>query len=207
MSILTKKHIKENQDKFVLENVTENQFAQNSVDLSLGEFIFIDKSARFYPPSFEEFNLGETVIAKNEKAYYKLSLKEFDDTPIVLYPGMFILAYSDEWFGVKPNQPYAWHNLLKSTSARNGLQHLNAGFVESGYFQPLCFEFVSFVPVPLRHGDLVCQAVVHTTTDDSVNYTEKGTYQSTNDIDELKKNWKPENILPGKIKNKFDLKY
>ena len=40
--ILTKKHIQSNLDSFILENVTENQFAQNSVDLSLGEFIFLD---------------------------------------------------------------------------------------------------------------------------------------------------------------------
>lgn len=204
MSILTNQTIKNKLKDLILENVLENQISQNSVDLSLGEYIFIDKKSPFYPTSYQDARLGQTVIGENQKEYYKLNLKEFEDG-FVLYPSMFILAYSDEWFGTKPNTNLAWQFLLKSTAARNGLDHNLAGFVETGYFSPLCFELYSHTPVELRYGDLIGQAILHTTTDNSVNYSKKGSYQNTSDIEKLKKEWKPEDILPKNIKNKFDV--
>lgn len=204
MSILTKQSILKNRDNLIMENVSENQISQNSIDLSLGEYIFLDKNSEIYYRSYEELNLGKTVTGANRKDYYKLSVQQFDDTPFVLYPGMFILAYSHEWFGTKPNTNLAWQFLLKSTSARNGLDHNLAGFVETGYFSPLCFELYSHTPLELRFGDLIGQAVLHTTTDRTVDYSIKGSYQNTNDLETLKKNWKPEDILPKPIKNKFE---
>ena len=211
MSILTNQEIQNRKSDLYLQDLSEKQFSQNSIDLSLGKWIFIDKSASLYPQAFEELKLGETVVGKNEKEYYKIDLEYFTDFAkgssghnFVLYPGMFILAHTNEFFGTKPKTDLCWQFLLKSTAARNGLDHCLAGFVESGYFSPLCLELYSHAPVEIRYGDLIGQAILHTTTDKSVDYTIKGSYQSTTNIDELRKNWKPEDILPGKIKNKYE---
>jgi len=201
MSILTKQSILENKQNLVLDNVDDSQISQNSVDLSLGEYIFLDGSTHFCPQAYKD--LGTKIKAKNGKTYFKIKL--YKDTSFGLYPGMFVLAYSHEWFGTKPNTNLAWQFLLKSTAARNGLDHNLAGFVETGYFSPLCFELYSHTPVELKYGDLIGQAVLHTTTDKSVDYSLKGSYQNTNDLEKLKKEWKPENILPKPIKNKFNL--
>jgi len=201
--ILTKKYIQENKDKFVLENVTEKQFSQNSIDLSLGKYIFIDKKSVFYPMSYEDLKLGKTIENKN-KEYYKLDLSMFESSPFVLYPDTFILAYTDEWVGSKANTNIAWQFLLKSTLARLGLDHNLAGWVEPGYFLPLCLELTTKAPLELRYGDLIGQAVFHLTTDDSQDYTKSGSYQKHTNLKKLKEEWKPEDILPGNIKNKFN---
>lgn len=200
MSILTKKSILKNKENLILENVSKDQISQNSIDLSLGEYVFLDANSPFCPEAYKK--ICQKIKAKNNKFYYKIKI--YQDTDFILLPGMFILAYSHEWFGTKPKTNLAWQFLLKSTAARNGLDHNLAGFVETGYFSPLCFELYSHTPINLRFGDLIGQAVLHTTTDDSVDYSIKGSYQTTNNLETLKKNWKPENILPKKIKNKFD---
>lgn len=204
MSILTKQNILQRKNDLVLENVNKSQISQNSVDLSLGEYIFLDYDCDYVISNFEKFNHVYEIIhnpKNNQKQYYKIDIK---DKHFILFPGMFVLAYSHEWFGTKPNTNLAWQFLLKSTAARNGLDHNLAGFVETGYFSPLCFELYCHTPVELRYGDLIGQAVLHTTTDNSVDYSLKGSYQTVNNLKTLKKNWKPEDILPKKIKNKFD---
>lgn len=200
MSILTKKSILKNKENLILENVGKDQISQNSVDLSLGEYVFLDTDSPSCPKAYKK--TYQKIKAKNNKIYYKI--KMYQDIDFILFPGMFVLAYSHEWFGTKPKTNLAWQFLLKSTAARNGLDHNLAGFVETGYFSPLCFELHSHTPINLRFGDLIGQAVLHTTTDNSVDYSKKGSYQTVNDLETLKKEWKPEDILPKKIKNKFD---
>lgn len=199
--ILTNKEIKANikNGNIIAEGVTENQISQNSIDLSLGEYIFIDD----YYTGYDDLKEATVDIVEgpNGRRYHKIQLSK--DKAFNLYPDMFILAYANEWVGSKANTNLAWRCLLKSTAARNGLDHNMAGFVETGYFSPLCFEFYAHVPVKLKYGDLIAQAVFETTTDDSVDYSKKGSYQTTNDLEQLKKNWKPEFILPKSIKNKF----
>lgn len=191
--VLTKNYILKNLDKFVLENVTEQQFSQNSIDLSLGEYVFVRVD------SCPKNELVKNSFEWNGVEYAKISIKE----SITLKPGMFALAYTDEWVGAKANTNICWQFLLKSTAARLGLDHNLAGWVETGYFSPLCLELHSHLPIDLKYGDLIGQAVFHTTTQDQIDYSKKGNYQKTNNIEELKKNWKPEDILPKKIKNKM----
>jgi deoxycytidine triphosphate deaminase len=219
MSILTKKYIQDNKEKFVLENVKENQFAQNSIDLSLGEYIFVAKNSQIffqndkysvynYNFNYIKYNLfidfvdGKKVKDKEGREYVKINVKE---KAFELLPGMHVLAYTNEWFGAKANTAYAWTCLLKSTSARIGFNHLMAGFVEAGYTQPLCLELECKVyKETIKYGSLLVQGILQETIDNSVNYTEKGSYQSSSNLKELKKTWKPEDILPKKLKNKND---
>lgn len=214
MAILTQEYIKNNRDKFVLENVTDSQFAQNSIDLSLGRYIFVDAdSSAFYKPNthnlytyeyndilfsnFLNWTKGE-IVMKNGKKWVKIdTLHE----PFELIPNLHILAYTDEWVGSKPNTNIVWNCLLKSTAARVGIDHALAGFVESGYFLPLCLEIETKVyGIKLGYGDLIAQAIFNESTDSTVDYTEKGSYQSSTDLEKLKKEWVPEDILPKRLK-------
>lgn len=198
--ILTKNHIIQNhkEGKIILDGVLPDQISENSVDGSLGQYIFIDAlSPEFFAVSYDWYYQNKPIL-KNGKEYYKIDITK----PFYLKPGMFILAYIDEFIGTTANSNLCMQFLLKSTPARHGLDHNLAGFIETGYFNRLCLELTSKEPIIIQKGMLIGQFVFHTTTKDNQDYSQKQSYQKTNDLQELKANWKPEDILPKPIKFK-----
>lgn len=88
-----------------------------------------------------DIRLGRNVLVE-ERRYHEVSLRHKDvvkmrphdlvvDGPIVLHPGDFILAHSIETFNL-PNHISAEYR-LKSSMARIGLDHLNAGWCDAGW--------------------------------------------------------------------------
>lgn len=73
----------------------------------------------------------------------------------LLQPGIFILASSIEVL----NLPYniAANVQLKSTTARSGIGHVYAGWIDPGFSGQITFELFSHVPVLLEPGKPVCQ--------------------------------------------------
>lgn len=50
--------------------------------------------------------------------------------------------------------------------------------------------------IPLVVGERVAQIIFFKTGSVHGSYKDKGNYQTTNDLEELKRNWKPEMMLP-----------
>ena len=115
-------------------------------------------------PASYDLTLGNTIMIEVADTP---ELQELDisgktrEHPYLLEPGHFVLAESQEVFNI-PN--YAVCNFeLKSSRAREGLEHLKAGFGDCGWHgSRLTMEFVNmrrFHPQHLYPGRLVGQMV------------------------------------------------
>jgi len=84
--------------------------------------------------------------------------RAFDDL-LILIPGHPILATTVEFI----RMPYdcAGVVFLKSSLARQGLDHALAGFVDPGFRGELTLELHAHRPVKLRHGQRVVQLVLY----------------------------------------------
>lgn len=173
---------------------TKKYVKDQSIDVSLGEYVFVRVDS--YPPN--KYPIRSFVFEGVE--YSKISLKN----GITFYPGMFILAYTNEFVGTKAGSNLQPSFKLKSTSARLGIQHPLAGLGEVGFFNRWCLELTFAVPVELRYGDLIGQVYFDTVIGKPTDYSETGSYQSENTLEKIKANWKPENILPKAKKNIYD---
>ena len=115
----------------------------------------------------------------------------------------FVLCIIDEWVGTK-----AWSGLcmefkLKSTSARLGINHPIAWFCENWYFSRLCIELSFSRTVYLQAWMSIWQFIFHTIEWDTIDYVEWGSYQNHSTLEEVKANWKPEDILPKSLVRKI----
>lgn len=73
----------------------------------------------------------------------------------LLQPGTFILASSLEYVKIPPE--LAAEVKLKSSTARAGIGHMFAGWIDPGFEGNITFELFSHVPVWLQPGKPVCQ--------------------------------------------------
>lgn len=100
--------------------------------------------------------------------------------PYKLYPGQFILASTLEIITVPDHTAIQF--MLKSSRAREGIEHLMAGYADSGFRGSLTLELYNarfHHPVRLWPGMRIGQLVIHTLTDTPrVSYGEKGHYQN-----------------------------
>ena len=126
--------------------------------------------------------------------------------PTTFVKGLFVLGAVDEWVGTKSGTDLCCEFRLKSTPARLGLDHAFASWIETGYFSRLCLELTFNQSVELQKGSMIGQYIFHKTTDKSVDYTKGGSYQSSTDLETIKKNWSIKDILPkSKIKTKLQI--
>lgn len=114
-------------DAGVVTNANKALINSASLDIRLGPKVLI-----------EHCKVDDTgrrsltrVSLKNKEA---LEMREYDltkDGPIILFPGEFILAHSVEIFNLPNNISCEYK--LKSSMARIGLNHLNAGWCDAGW--------------------------------------------------------------------------
>lgn len=90
-----------------------------SIDITLDSEIMIESSA------------GQPIIDLAKKENIRTFKKDISDVGYLLKPGEFILASSVEQFNL-PNDIVAEY-VLKSSQARNGLNHLLAGYADPGW--------------------------------------------------------------------------
>lgn len=91
-----------------------------SIDITLAEDILI-----------EDNNLEYKIINIPNKKTIKTYTNTISDVGFILRPNQFILASSNETFNL-PNNISAEYK-LKSSMARCGLEHLNAGWCDAGW--------------------------------------------------------------------------
>ncbi|NBQ50292.1 MAG: dCTP deaminase [Marivivens sp.] len=114
-----------------------------SLDVRLGENLLVEREER---PSLEPFSIA---------GYTK-------ENPFMLYPHEFILAETLEEFQLP--DCVAGQLALKSSRAREGIEHLLAGYIDPGYSGRLTLELQNarqLHPVFLWPGMRIAQIVFH----------------------------------------------
>lgn len=121
----------------------------------------------------------------------KLSMREYeiDDGGFLLRPDDFILAQSQEVF----NLPYdvSAEYKLKSSMARIGLEHMNAGWCDAGWHgSVLTLEFknMSNQTIRLRPGDAIGQIIFfkHAPVGHHQSYAARGRYNNDKQVSGIK---------------------
>lgn len=187
--------------KIIADGVKPEQIKDQSIDVSLGEYIFLDYNSEWVENNWSVYKTQSQhlyEVPNSNKRYYKIKLSK---EGFHFHPGMFVLAYTNEFVGTVGGSNLQPSFKLKSTSARHGIQHPLAGLGEVGFFNRWCLELTFAVPVALKCGDLIGQIYFDTVIGQPSDYSKTGSYQSENTLEKIKVNWKPEDILPGQIKN------
>lgn len=120
MSLLTHDELLILIEEGVIQNCDQSQVNAASIDITLGNIVWSEGRPRYH--DFVDLQKKETP----EMLDWDISDSSFD-----LGPGEFILASSREVFNL-PNNIAAEYK-LKSSLARAGLDHLNAGWADPGW--------------------------------------------------------------------------
>lgn len=142
----------------------------SSIDITLGDVLYMEK-----------MHSTTKFIDLSEKKSIQTYLMK-DVTALVLLPGQFALASSQETFNL-PNNISAEYK-LKSSMARNGLEHLNAGWCDAGWHSSkLTLELKNMTyyhTLILRPGMKIGQMVFfkHAPVPDHASYANKGRYNN-----------------------------
>ncbi len=188
----------------------------SSIDVTLGNWYFrTDRknSTTFYSP-FDKLDV-ERYFGEPQKAQ---SLQEWcqetgnkppeniplDHPVIVLEPGERILAHTHEFIGILP--PGTTSMQSRSTWGRNGVAVcFDAGWGDPGYINRWTLEVYNLNQrhsIVLPVGERIAQIVFFHTGEVRGSYESlSGKYNSSTNLDELVKNWKPELMLPRAYKD------
>lgn len=118
MSLLSANQIHFLMRSGVIENGSYENINAASLDITLGSDILVEK---------QNYKLVD-MLEKNADNFERMSMSS---AGYIIQPGQFILAHSKEIFNL-PNNISAEYK-LKSTQARNGLNHLLAGWCDAGW--------------------------------------------------------------------------
>ncbi len=121
-----------------------------SLDVRLGNYIMVEEWA----PSTSILEFGKREAP---------SMREVELDPVhgyVLKPGEFILAHTVEWFEMPDDLAALFRS--KSSMGRTGLEHMDAGWVDPGFYGRLTLELTNCLKwhsIRLRPGDRIGQLV------------------------------------------------
>lgn len=195
--------------------------SEASLDFTLGHYFFkqeYQENSRVYNP-FDKTDVAryfngplEAIPHKEwcEKNRYLLFENIPEDHPIiVLRPGERILAHTHEFVGIRAHGG-ACEVKSRSSWGRNGVAVcFDAGWVDPGYINRITLEIYNLnmhESVVLPVGERIGQLIFHKTGPVDGDYSDgrggvSGKYQHTNDLDELIRTWKPEDMLPRAYKD------
>ena len=156
-------------DDGVVEFAQARCVNSSSLDIHLGNTVLVEKRSA-----------GEVVVDYSSRE--PLGFHEVVMAPegFVLAPGQFILAHTVEVFHL-PNTISAEYK-LKSSMARIGLEHLNAGWCDAGWHgSVLTLELKNMTQrhaIRLRPGDAIGQIVFfrHAPVAEQASYAARGRY-------------------------------
>lgn len=127
--LLAHDEIEELLEMEVVEYAEVDNINSASLDIRLGFQLLVERPLPYWTPDSNSHL--HTVSLRDRDP---LNMRTYDlkkEGPFYLYPGEFILAHSHEVFNLPANisAQYA----LKSSMARIGLEHLNAGWCDAGW--------------------------------------------------------------------------
>lgn len=150
----------------------KEQVNGSSIDITLGSSLLIESSA---PRKF-------IVDVANKESITTHAINIKDTGHYLLQPGEFILATSVEVFNLPADISAEYK--LKSTMARNGLEHLNAGWCDPGWTESrLTLELKNMTRyhhIKLTPGMKIGQMVFfrHSPVPDKASYAITGQYNN-----------------------------
>lgn len=223
MSVYSNTEIKQAivDDTIVCVPFNEANVSEASLDFTLGHYFFkqeYQEEARVYNP-FDKSDVDryfkgplEAMPHKEwcDKNGYQLFANIPEDHPIiVLRPGERILAHTHEFVGIRSHGG-ACEVKSRSSWGRNGVAVcFDAGWVDPGYINRITLEIYNLnmhESVVLPVGERIGQLIFHKTGPVEGDYSDgrggvSGKYQHTNDLAELMRTWKPEDMLPRAYKD------
>lgn len=163
-----------------VENTDFANINAASLDITLGRYLMVES-----PGSTRRVYLG----SRQPLTMYKVDLDQFKDG-YALNPGQFILGQSEEIFNL-PSYLSAEYK-LKSSMARVGLEHLNAGWCDAGWHgSVLTLELKNMTlnhQIIIKRGDKIGQMVFfrHEVVDNTLSYATKGSYNNDKEVQVVK---------------------
>lgn len=214
---LSNKKILENikSGDIVISPLDKDNIATSSVDVTLGEYYFRESHKDRYSSNiYNIWDKSETDRVWGTKAHKAKTAKEvfknikFDfigikptDKVILLEPGETILAHTNEFIGGRNHITTMMK--ARSTMGRNFIEVCKcAGWGDVGYINRWTMEITNNsrnYSIPLVVGRRIAQIIFFetgSTLETDNDYSNKGKYQTSKNIAEIKKNWKPEDMLP-----------
>ena len=224
MGVLSKPQVIEHLHarNIIIEPFNEHNLSNTSYDVRLGKYFYRQAAQLptrtlnpFYEKSVSRFylSLEEAIPVSRIKSklnpYHNLLPT---DLIILVAPNETILAHTIEFIGGK-NGTKDLTAVTTEMRARSSIGRIGitvckcAGWGDIGYVNRWTMEItnVSNVAIPLPVGLRIAQIVFHETTkvEDIDDYAKKGgKYQTKSSITQLKKLWKPKDMLPKLYKDK-----
>lgn len=173
MSLLSHDELVELVVQGVITNVTLDQINAASIDLTLGSKILLESQH------------GGT-IQLDKKGTLTVYPVDIPSSGIVIPPGTFFLAQSEQMFYLPDNISAEYK--LKSSMARIGLEHLNAGWCDAGWHgSVLTLELKNLTryhEIVIKAGDKIGQVIFfrHKKVPSYASYATKGSYNGDTEV-------------------------
>lgn len=197
----------------VIHPFNDDQLATSSYDVTLGEWFFREQQSKYNHSLYNIWDKSHTdhvwgagnperaIFAKDalEKYNFKWNGIRPDDKVIMLRPGETILAHTNEFIGGKDHITTMMK--ARSSMGRNFIEVCKcAGWGDVGYVNRWTMEITNNSKnylIPLVAGRRIAQIIFFETGPIRArDYTKSGKYAGSTNISELKKNWKPEMMIP-----------
>lgn len=159
----------------VITNVHHDSINASSIDIHLAPEILVEEPG---------------MARVDYRARQPLNMRRVSPAEILLSPGDFILASSVEQFNLPPTISCEYK--LKSSMARIGLEHLNAGWCDAGWNgSVLTLELknvTQYHTILLRPGDAIGQMVFfrHAAVPADRSYAARGRYNGDRSVSSIK---------------------
>ena len=169
-------------DTGVVENSCYDNVNGSSLDLTLGQYILVETM----PDSQRCTGLNKVISLKQKDSLTMTQVDLKSAGHFILRPGQFILAQTREKFHIPLHLSAEYK--LKSSMARIGMEHLNAGWVDPGWNNSvLTLEFrnlTTFHEIELCYGDKIGQMVFfqHEAVELDDSYATRGRYNGLDTV-------------------------
>jgi dCTP deaminase len=180
--ILNSYQIMQRLQRGVLENWQAEAINAASYDVHLGKFILVETL-----PESTRYSGISKIVSLKQKDQLTMTQIDLETTGhFLLRPGQFILAQTIEKFNMPLDLSAEYK--LKSSMARIGLEHLNAGFIDAGFHgSVLTLEFrnlTTFHEIELCYGDRIGQLIFfqHEPVEMDDSYAVKGRYNGLDKV-------------------------
>jgi len=195
----------------VIEPFQKDNLGTASYDVTLGRHFFAEQTPEHFQHVYNPYDKnhveriwGNPLEAKSADAVFRHYDFDFagidpNDEVIVLDPGETILAHTREFIGGRNHIT----TMMKARSSlgRNFIEICKcAGWGDVGYTGRWTMEITNnsrHYSIPLVVSRRVAQIIFFATSEiRDTDYTDDGKYQTEDNLDTLKENWHPKQMLP-----------